>query len=152
MEKTTTDSKGRVVPTEEFKEHVQNLISDVEEPGKNDGLVAYVYHQTDLNTDEAARLLGTANVTLTQHSMAMRYRSYFQDVDVTTECDDPLDDRDLLRRLLVEEGLCERAVEAVLRTGYLETKEALREHGLNGCARTHRNGEAFRVENLPENQ
>lgn len=31
MEKTTTDRKGRIIPTTEFEEHVQDLIKDVEE-------------------------------------------------------------------------------------------------------------------------
>lgn len=152
MKKTTTTTQGRVVPTEEFRDDVHELTKDVDEPVKNDGLVAYVYHRTDLNTDEAARLLDTSNVALTQASNRLRYRHYFRDIDTSTEYDDPLEDRELLERLVVVEGLCDCAIEAVLGTGYLQTREALRRHGLVGATVVHRNGDAFRVENLAENQ
>lgn len=152
MEKTRTDYQGRIVPTPEFREHVQDLTRDVEDPWRNDGLVAYVYHQTNLDTDAAAQLLGTTNSSLQQQSKAMRYRHHYRDVDTGTEYDDPLDDRDLLHRLLVDEGMCPEAIEAVLRTGYLETRNALQRHGLLGVKRTHRNREPFMAENLAENR
>ena len=152
MEKTTTDTRDRAVPTEEFREHVQELIRDVEEPWRNDGLVAYVYHQTDLELEAAADLLETSASVLYQQSKAMRYRHYYRDLDLSTSCDDPLDDPALLERLYVKEGLPVEVIRALFRRPHDEVSGALMEHGLLMQAANTRPSGPFRVENLAENQ